>query len=155
MHPVRRRRLVLVLFILVVSSVGVGLAVYALRQNLNLFYTPSQVAHGEAPSDARIRVGGMVVRDSVVRAADSLVVRFRLTDGDQMLWVQYDGMLPDLFAEGEAAVAAGRLRAGPLLEADQVLAKHDENYTPPEVAEAMKAGHEARAAREAAGGAAP
>lgn len=155
MHPLRRRRLVLVLFIVAVSSAGVGLAVYALRQNINLFYTPSQVARGEAPADTRIRVGGMVVRGSVERAADSLAVRFRLTDGDRELWVSHEGILPDLFAEGEAAVAAGRLRAGPLLQADQVLAKHDENYTPPEVAEAMQAGHRARAAREAGEAGAP
>lgn len=155
MHPLRRRRLVLVLFLLAVSSAGIGLAVYALRQNLNLFYTPSQVARGAAPEDTRIRVGGMVVRGSIERAPDSLAVRFRLTDGDRELWVSHEGILPDLFAEGEAAVAAGRLRPGPLLEADQVLAKHDENYTPPEVAEAMEAGHKARAAREAAGSAEP
>lgn len=150
MHPQRRRRLVLVLFIVALSSLAVGLAAYALRQNLNLFYTPRQVVAGEASSLARIRVGGMVVRGSVARETDSLAVRFRLTDGDRELWVRYEGILPDLFGEGEAAVAAGHLRPGPLLEADQVLAKHDENYTPPEVVEGMKAGHAARAAREAA-----
>lgn len=147
MHPLRRRRLVLVLFIVGLSSLGVALAVYALRQNLNLFYTPSQVVAGEAPTQGRIRVGGMVVRGSLEREPDSLGVRFRITDGDRELWVRHEGILPDLFAEGEAAVAAGQLRDGPLLEADQVLAKHDENYTPPEVADAMKAGHEAREAR--------
>lgn len=150
MHPQRKRRLVLVLFIVALSSLGVGLAVYALRQNLNLFYTPRQVVAGEASTLARIRVGGMVVRGSLEREPGSLAVRFRLTDGDRELWVRYEGILPDLFGEGEAAVAAGQLRPGPLLEADQVLAKHDENYTPPEVAEGMKAGHAARAAREAA-----
>ena len=149
MHSVRKRRLLVVVFIVVVSSIGIGLATYALRQNMNLFYTPSQVVAGTVPEDVRIRVGGMVVRDSVMRAAGSLGVSFRLTDGNGELLVHYTGILPDLFAEGQAAVAAGYLRSGPALEADQVLAKHDENYTPPEVVDAMKTGHAARAAREA------
>jgi cytochrome c-type biogenesis protein CcmE len=149
MHPVRKRRLLVVVFIVVVSSIGIGLATYALRQNMNLFYTPSQVVAGTVPEDVRIRVGGMVVRDSVTRAVGSLGVSFRLTDGNDELLVHYTGILPDLFAEGQAAVAAGYLRSGQALEADQVLAKHDENYTPPEVADAMKTGHAARAVREA------
>ena len=152
MHPLRKRRLLVVVFILAASSVGVALTVYALRKNMNLFYTPSQVAADTVPGDVRIRVGGMVVRGSLTRTEGDLGVRFRLTDGNDELWVHYTGILPDLFGEGEAAVAAGRLRPGRILEADQVLAKHDENYTPPEVADAMKTGRAARAAREAGGG---
>ncbi len=150
MHPLRKRRLLVVVFILVASSIGVALATYALRQNMNLFYTPSQVAADTVPGDVRIRVGGMVVRGSLTRTPGDLGVSFRLTDGNDELLVHYTGILPDLFGEGEAAVAAGYLRSGRTLEADQVLAKHDENYTPPEVADAMKTGHAARAARDAA-----
>jgi cytochrome c-type biogenesis protein CcmE len=149
MHPLRKRRLLVVVFILAVSSIGVALATYALRQNMNFFYTPSQVEADSVPGDVRIRVGGMVVRGSLTRTPGDLGVNFRLTDGNAELLVRYTGILPDLFGEGEAAVAAGYLRSGRVLEADQVLAKHDENYTPPEVADAMKAGHAARAARDA------
>lgn len=138
MHPIRRQRLFAVIFIVVVASVAVGLMTYALRQNINLFFAPSQVAAGEAPAGTRIRVGGMVVEDSVQRAANSLAVTFAITDGPANVTVSYAGILPDLFAEGEAAVATGALRDDGVFEATEVLAKHDENYTPPEVADAME-----------------
>lgn len=137
MHPVRRQRLIAVVFIVVVASVAVALLAFALRKNINLFYAPSQIAAGEAPLNTRIRVGGMVVRDSMVRSGNSLDVSFVLTDGPNQLMVAYNGILPDLFAEGEAAVATGQLQADGTFNATEVLAKHDENYTPPEVADAM------------------
>lgn len=137
MHPIRRQRLIAVVFIVVLATVAVGLLTYALRQNINLFYTPSQVVGGEAPEGTRIRVGGMVVAGSVARVPDSLETRFRVTDGAGEVAIAYTGILPDLFAENEAAVATGELRGDGIFAASEVLAKHDENYTPPEVADAM------------------
>ena len=138
MHPLRRQRLWVVLSIVLFSSAAVGLALYALRGNIDLFYPPAAVAAGAAPLDTPIRVGGMVVDGSVRRAADSLQLRFAVTDYQASVEVVYEGILPDLFAEGEGVVASGRLGADGVLRADQVLAKHDEDYMPPEVAEALQ-----------------
>ena len=138
MHPVRKQRLILVIFIVFFSSLAVGLMAYALRENINLFYPPSKIVSGEAPVDTQIRAGGCVLPGSVERDADSLAVSFLVTDGAAQLQVQYDGILPDLFAEGEAVVVNGRLDGDGVFQASQVLAKHDETYMPPEVAEAMK-----------------
>lgn len=137
MHPIRKKRLTIVLFLLVGVSVAVALTTYALRQNINLFYDPSQIAAGEAPVDVRIRAGGMVEEGSVIRDTESLKVNFRVTDYAASVPVQYVGILPDLFAEGQGVVAMGRLNEEGLFVADQVLAKHDENYMPPEVADAL------------------
>ena len=141
MHPVRKQRLMLVIFIVVFASLAVGLLSYALRENIDLFYTPSRVASGEAPVEKRIRAGGMVVKGSLVRSSESLASRFQITDGAATVTVSYEGILPDLFAEGEAAVVTGMLNNKGVFEASQVLAKHDENYTPPEVADAMEEAH--------------
>jgi cytochrome c-type biogenesis protein CcmE len=138
MHPVRKQRLLIVLSIVVFSSAAIGLATYALRGNINLFYPPVDVAAGAAPLDTPIRVGGMVVEGSVQRADDSLDVRFSVTDYRATVDIVYSGILPDLFAEGEGVVASGRLGRDGVLQASEVLAKHDENYMPPEVAEALK-----------------
>lgn len=138
MHPVRRQRLVMVVFIVIAASIAVGLLSFALRENINLFYPPSKIVSGEAPTGVRIRAGGMVVKDSVERASDSLFVSFAVTDGPANITVHYTGILPDLFAEGEAAVVTGELDEQGVFQASEVLAKHDENYTPPEVAEAMQ-----------------
>jgi cytochrome c-type biogenesis protein CcmE len=116
----------------------VGLTSYALRGNINLFYSPSEVAAGEAPTDRSIRVGGMVVEGSVTRARDKLETRFIVTDFASSVTVTYDGILPDLFAEGEGVVATGILGANGVVTASEVLAKHDENYMPPEVADALE-----------------
>ena len=139
MHPVRRQRLWVVLSIVVFASVAVGLAAYALRGNINLFYPPVEVAAGKAPADTPIRVGGMVVDGSVERSDTSLEVRFQVTDYQATVPVVYEGILPDLFAEGEGVVASGRLDGRGVFRADEVLAKHDENYMPPEVADALQA----------------
>ena len=147
MHPLRRQRLWVVLSIVLFSSAAVGLALYALRGNIDLFYPPAAVAAGAAPLDTSIRVGGMVVDGSVRRAADSLQLRFAVTDYQASVEVIYEGILPDLFAEGEGVVASGRLGADGVLRAHQVLAKHDEDYMPPEVAEALQRSADARAAR--------
>lgn len=148
MHPVRRQRLYLVLFIVVVSTIAIGLVAYALRGNINLFYPPAEVAQGKAPVGQKIRVGGMVVEGSIQRSSDSLEVRFEVTDYEASVPVVYTGILPDLFDEGQGAVAAGMLDEEGVLWASEVLAKHDENYMPPEVAEALEAAH--RRSQEAA-----
>jgi len=144
MHPIRKQRLQIVLLIVIASSAAVGLVAYMLGQNANYFFTPSQVLQGEAPDNVTIRAGGMVVKGSIERSTDSLDVSFLVTDGMANLRVNYSGILPDLFAEDEAAIATGRLDENNVLQATQVLAKHDENYTPPEVADAMNKAYEAK-----------
>ena len=138
MHPIRKKRLTIVLFLLAGLSIAVALTTYALRQNINLFYDPSQIAAGEAPVDVRIRAGGMVEENSVVRDPESLRVEFKVTDFTSSVPVEYTGILPDLFAEGQGVVAMGRLDGQGRFVADQVLAKHDENYMPPEVNDALE-----------------
>lgn len=142
MHPIRKQRLQVVVLIVVASSLAAGLIAYMLGQNANYFFTPSQVLQGEAPEGVTIRAGGMVVEGSIDRSPDSLDVSFLVTDGMGSLKVSYSGILPDLFAEGEAAIATGKLDGDRILRASQVLAKHDENYTPPEVADAMNQAYE-------------
>ena len=138
MHPVRKQRLYLVLFVVLFSSAAVGLVVYALSGNINLFFPPAEIAAGKAPVGQPIRVGGMVVEGSVQRSDNSLAVRFELTDYEASVPVVYEGILPDLFGEGQGAVASGKLDEGGVLRASEVLAKHDENYMPPEVADALE-----------------
>lgn len=137
MHPVRKQRLMLVLFGVLFSSIAIGLMVYAMRENINLFYPPSKIAAGDVPRNHSIRGGGCVKPGSVVRAKDSLDIAFILTDGTAEVPVVFSGILPDLFAEGEAAVVNGMIDDKGIFKAEQVLAKHDENYTPPEVATGM------------------
>jgi len=138
MNPKRKQRLILVIFLVVGFSVVIGLAMYALTKNINLFYSPAQIAAGEAPVGARIRAGGMVVEGSVQRDTKSLAIYFELTDYEASAKVKYTGILPDLFREGQGIVALGRLDEEGILIADEVLAKHDENYMPPEVADALE-----------------
>ena len=138
MHPVRKQRLYIVLFVVLFSSAAVGLVAYALRGKINLFFPPTDIAAGKAPQGRPIRVGGMVAEGSVQRSEDSLAVAFELTDYQATVPVVYRGILPDLFDEGQGAVASGELNAQGVLEATEVLAKHDENYMPPEVAEALE-----------------
>ncbi len=141
MHPQRRRRLFWIIGLLAGLGVAVGLASYALRQNINLFYTPSQLAAHEASEGQRIQVGGLVMQGSLRRSPDSLAVRFTVTDLKQTVDVVYQGILPDLFREGQGIVANGRWQDG-VVKADEVLAKHDENYMPPRVKDAIEqAGH--------------
>jgi len=137
MHPVRKQRLMIVLFIVIFTSVAIGLVVFALRENINLFYPPSKIAEGAAPVDKRIRAGGCVMPGRVIRAGDSLKISFMITDGAASVEVNFEGILPDLFAEGEAVVVNGMLNGDGVFMATEVLAKHDETYTPPEVAEAV------------------
>lgn len=139
MTPRRRRRLLLVTVVLASAAIATTLTLYALQQNINLFYSTSQIAAGEAPLERVIRVGGIVVDGSVQRDPESLRVAFDLTDGAEAITVEYQGILPDLFREGQGIVARGQLVDGRRVMASEVLAKHDENYMPPEVADSMKA----------------
>lgn len=143
MTPQRKRRLVGALLIVLGVGIAAALSATAFRNNLLFFFTPTQIAEGEAPLEQTFRVGGLVVPGSVQRG-NGLTVHFEVTDTAERVEVRYEGILPDLFDEGQGVVAKGRLRADGVFYADDVLAKHDENYMPPEVAEALErsgAGH--------------
>lgn len=148
MNPRRKSRLSVVLFVLLGVTIATGLVLYALRQNIDLFYTPSEVINGKNDDKTqkpevgqRIRVGGMVVEGTVERDPKTLKVKFDLNDIGPSITVEYEGILPDLFREGQGVVAQGVLKAPTLLEASEVLAKHDENYVPPELGDKMKQVH--------------
>ena len=138
MTPLRRQRFILVGLLVLGVSVALGLALLALKENINLFFSPTQVKAGEAPQQTSFRLGGMVVEGSVRRPDDDLTVEFTLTDTVEQVTVTYKGFLPDLFREGQGIVVQGMLNSNGLFEAKQVLAKHDEKYMPPEVADALK-----------------
>jgi len=138
MKPHRRKRLGLIVFIAVGMSIAAALTLFALRQNINMFYSPSQVAAGEVGAGELFRVGGMVKNGSVEQAQDSLAVRFVATDFVHDVAVDYEGILPDLFREGQGIVAEGRLDSAGVFQASRVLAKHDENYMSPEVKAALE-----------------
>lgn len=142
----RHRRIALI----VAGVAGLGLAAWlvlsAFQQNLVFFFTPTQVAANEAPQGRAFRIGGMVEVGSVKRQADGVTVQFVVTDTAKSIPVAYKGVLPDLFREGKGVVTQGRLENG-LFVASEVLAKHDENYMPPEAAEALKKAHNDKAAR--------
>ena len=141
-NKVRQQRLIVLSVLVLLIGSAVGLALYSLRQNINLFYTPTQVIAGEVPLKQGFRIGGMVVKKSVHREADGLTVDFKLTDTAQTVNVQYRGVLPDLFREGQGVVAEGSLINANTFRAERVLAKHDENYMPPEVSYAVKKAHD-------------
>ncbi|MFM1988438.1 MAG: Heme chaperone CcmE [Pseudomonadota bacterium] len=136
----RQKRFAWIAVGLAVLSVAVGLVLYALRSNIVFFFTPTQIAKNEAPQGRAFRVGGLVEPGSLKR--DGIDVAFRVTDGAKAIDVTYRGTLPDLFKEGKGVVAQGALGPDGVFKASEVLAKHDENYMPPEAAEALKqAGH--------------
>lgn len=137
MNPKRKRKLIVVLLGLLGVSVALDLILYALRAQTDYFYTPAQIASGAAPSDQRIKAGGMVVKGSLKRQPDSLKVSFQITDFKSTVDVQYTGILPDLFKEGSGVVATGQLHHG-VFVAEEILAKHDEKYMPPDVTAALK-----------------
>ena len=138
MTPRRRQRFILVGLLLVGVGLAATLALLALQENINLFFSPSQVVAGEAPVGTPFRLGGMVVDGSVIRGAENLNIRFDLTDTAQSVSVTYTGILPDLFREGQGIVAQGSIDASGQFTATEVLAKHDETYMPPEVADALE-----------------
>ncbi|MGX2956991.1 cytochrome c maturation protein CcmE [Ursidibacter sp. B-7004-1] len=156
MNPRRKSRLKVVLSILIGVSVAAGLMLYALSKNIDLFYTPSEIIYGKNDDPKtkpevgqRIRVGGMVVEGSVKRDDKSLKVVFGLNDIGPAIQVEYEGILPDLFREGQGIVAQGVLIEPTTLKATEVLAKHDENYMPPELNDQMKKQHQPMGISEA------
>lgn len=149
MNPRRKSRLNLILLVLLGVAIASGLVMYALRSNIDLFYTPSEVVYGKNDDEStkpevgqRIRVGGMVVAGSVKRDAKSLKVQFDVNDIGPSITVEYEGILPDLFREGQGIVAQGVLKEPTVLQATEVLAKHDENYVPPELGDQLKKAHQ-------------
>ena len=146
----RHRRLIWIVLGLAALAVAAGLVLNAFRQNLVFFFTPTQVAKGEAPQGRAFRIGGLVEVGSLHRIEGDTVSTFRVTDRARSIEVRYRGILPDLFKEGAGAVAQGSLQPDGSFVASEVLAKHDENYMPPEAAEALKrAGHPAAAGGQA------
>jgi len=149
MNRVRRNRLVAVGFLVVGAAATAGLVLTALSENINLFYPPDQIVGGTAPTDTRIRAGGMVEDGSVQRNGESLAVRFVLTDhAGSAFPVEYTGILPDLFREGQGILVTGQLREDGVFSAQEVLAKHDETYMPPEIAHLKTAQEAGSAARK-------
>lgn len=144
----RRKRLITVLAIVIGLGIATALVMYALRSNIDLFYTPSEILNGKGEDHQipepgqRLRVGGMVMPGSVKRDPTTLAVSFKLYDANGVVSVSYVGILPDLFREGQGVVAQGVLAPNHLIKAEQVLAKHDEKYTPPEIEDAMKKNHQ-------------
>jgi cytochrome c-type biogenesis protein CcmE len=139
MTPKRKQRLMVVFLIILGVGATVALAVTAFQQNMLFFFTPTQIAAGEAPKNRSIRVGGMVTKGSVQRVSSSLQVKFEVTDFAHSVKVSYEGILPDLFREGQGVIAIGDMQPDGSFVAKEVLAKHDEKYMPPEVAQMMKA----------------
>ena len=142
MKPHRRNRLLLVAFLVITSGSAVGFGLMALNENINLFYSPQQIVDGEAPVGPTIRAGGMVVDGSVQRSSEDLKVSFIISDMEAaQVEIQFEGILPDLFREGQGVIALGALNPEGVFVAYEVLAKHDENYMPPEVADALADAH--------------
>jgi cytochrome c-type biogenesis protein CcmE len=144
----RHKRLALIVGGMAALGVAAALLMSAFRQNLVFFYTPTQILAGEAPRNHSFRMGGMVEQGSLQRLADGVTVAFVISDRVQQIRVQYRGILPDLFREGKGVVAQGKLGEGMLFVAEEVLAKHDENYMPPEAAYALKKAEAAKQVRD-------
>jgi cytochrome c-type biogenesis protein CcmE len=154
MTPTRKRRLIVISLVLAAVVVASVLTVFALQQNMTYLFSPSEVREGHVPADARFRLGGVVEEQSLKRSSDSLKVDFVVTDRFQTIPVEYTGILPDLFREGQSVVATGALQSGRFV-ATEVLAKHDETYMPKEVADAIakaKAAHVDRPASSSPSG---
>ncbi len=137
----RHQRLIGIGLVLGGVALGATFLLQAMNENILYYYSPSQVAAGDPPEGRRFRVGGLVVDGSVSREPGDMEVLFVLTDNAETVPVTYAGILPDLFREGQGIIAHGRMDNGGVFEADEVLAKHDENYMPPEVADSLKQVH--------------
>jgi cytochrome c-type biogenesis protein CcmE len=139
----RHKRIALIVAGLAVLGIAAALVLNAFRSNLVFFFTPTQVAAHEAPQGRNFRIGGLVEKGSVKRQPDGVTVRFVVTDTARSVPVMFSGILPDLFREGKGVVAQGKLGADGVFAASEVLAKHDENYMPPEAADAVERAHKA------------
>ena len=138
MHPLRKQRLYVVLSILFGTAMAAFLVFKGLSENINLFYSPSDLKKEKISVDNQIRVGGMVKKDSINKESNSLRISFVITDFEEDLLITYEGILPDLFSEEAGIVAKGKINEQGIFIANEVLAKHDENYMPPEVAKTLK-----------------
>lgn len=132
MHPIRKRRLLLIVFFVVILGIVASLVLYALKENINLFFFPTQILEGQVKKGSTIRLGGKVVTGSIIRF-DDLTVQFKLTDLKNFITVNYKGILPDLFREEQGIIATGKLDQNNDFQATTILAKHDANYIPKEV----------------------
>lgn len=141
----RQKRFVFIVVAVAALALVVGLVLNALDKNVSLYFTPTQVYNKEAPQGRSFRIGGLVEEGSVKREKDGLTVNFIITDKHKSMSVVYKGILPDLFKEGKGVVAQGRIEADGVMHAEEVLAKHDENYMPPEAADALKKAETANA----------
>lgn len=139
MTPTRKKRLILVLMVALGVSIAVAIFLTAFKENIMFFKSPTEVAAQDYPVNRSFRLGGMVKDGSMSRIPDSLKVQFTITDFAADVLVEYEGILPDLFREGQGVVTIGKMTEGDLFVAEEVLAKHDENYMPPEVADALEA----------------
>jgi cytochrome c-type biogenesis protein CcmE len=142
MNPIRKKRLYLIGMMVAGVGIAAWLALNAFDENLMFFFSPSEVVAGEAPTGHPFRIGGLVANESVKRRPDGLTTAFDVTDNDKSVTVEYTGILPDLFREGQGIVALGQLNQDGIFVASEVLAKHDENYMPPEVAASLKTAHD-------------
>lgn len=138
MKPARKQRLLLIALMVIGAGIATAFALKSFNENLMYFFSTTDVVAGKAPKEAVFRLGGMVIKGSVTRPGDGLTVHFKLTDFAKEVEVEYTGILPDLFREGQGIVAHGRLNAQGVFVAEEVLAKHDENYMPPEVKGSLK-----------------
>ena len=145
MSPVRKKRLYMILLLLTGVAIATFLILQAFSQNMMFFFSTTEVQQGKAPEDRAFRLGGLVVEGSVERDPASLKVNFELTDSVTPVRVEYTGILPDLFREGQGIIAKGQLNAKGTFVASEVLAKHDENYMPPEVADSLAKAQQANA----------
>ena len=146
----RHKKFIYIVVALTILGSAVGLVLYALQNNVSLFFTPTQVFNKEAPQGRHFRIGGLVEEGTVKRQSDGLTIEFMVTDTTHSMPVIYKGLLPDLFKEGKGVVAQGKLRADNVFVAEEVLAKHDENYVAPEAALALEQAAKAKAALGAA-----
>jgi cytochrome c-type biogenesis protein CcmE len=133
----RQKRFSFIVAGIALVALAVGLVLYALKNNVSLYFTPTQVFNKEAPQGRSFRIGGLVEKGSLQRQTDGLTVHFNITDTTKTMPVVYKGILPDLFKEGKGVVAQGKLEADNVFHAEEVLAKHDENYMPPEAKDAL------------------
>ena len=138
MKPARKKRLFFIVFLIAGVTLAAGFAMYAFNQNLMFYFSPTDVKQGKAPVDKLFRMGGMVVQGTFKKEPKSLKVHFDITDYEKTVSVEYTGILPDLFREGQGIISRGKLNEQGIFVAEEVLAKHDENYMPPEVAESLK-----------------
>jgi cytochrome c-type biogenesis protein CcmE len=138
MKPARKQRLILIAVMVIGAGLATAFALKSFNENLMYFFSTTDVMEGKAPAHSLFRLGGMVIKGSVERPGDGLMVRFKLTDFSKEVTVEYTGILPDLFREGQGIVAHGKLNDQGVFIAEEVLAKHDENYMPPEVAGSLK-----------------